>query len=175
MVFHPEHNLVEYLLSPALLDKKVTEKAQSVAKDLIKKLGLTGILAVELFLTKEGEILVNEIAPRPHNSGHQSIEGNMISQYDAHLRAILDLPLGKGSTKITSAMVNILGSEGYTGEAKYEGIEKIMQIEGVQVHLYGKKITKPFRKMGHVTICDPDIIRLREKIETVKNTLKVIA
>ena len=175
MVSHPEHNLVEYLLSPALLDKSVEERAKTVAVDVIKKLEMVGILAVEMFLTKENEILVNEIAPRPHNSGHQSIEGNFVSQYDQHLRAILNLPLGETTTKISSAMVNILGEDGFTGNAKYEGMDEVMKIAGASVHLYGKKLTKPFRKMGHVTITDPSLSSLKRKIDLVKSTLKVKA
>jgi 5-(carboxyamino)imidazole ribonucleotide synthase len=175
MVFHPEHNLVEYLLSPALLDKAVEERAKTVAVDVIKKLEMVGILAVEMFLTKKNEILVNEIAPRPHNSGHQSIEGNFVSQYDQHLRAILNLPLGETTTKISSAMVNILGEDGFTGNAKYEGMDEVMKIAGASVHLYGKKLTKPFRKMGHVTITDPSLSSLKRKIDLVKSTLKVKA
>ena len=175
MVFHPEHNLVEYLLSPAIIEKSEEEKAKKVAIDIIQKLEMVGILAVEMFLTKENEIVVNEIAPRPHNSGHQSIEGNFVSQYDQHLRAILNLPLGNTSTKISSAMVNILGEDGFTGDAKYEGMEEVMRISGAAVHLYGKKLTKPFRKMGHVTITDPSLTSLKRKIEKVKSTLKVKA
>jgi 5-(carboxyamino)imidazole ribonucleotide synthase len=175
MVFHPEHNLVEYLLSPAVINKEQKEKAIRVAKDVIEKLGMVGILAVEMFLTKEDEILVNEVAPRPHNSGHQSIEGNFTSQYDQHLRAILDLPLGNTDIKIASAMVNLLGEDGYTGEAQYEGMQEIMRINGVHVHLYGKATTKPFRKMGHVTITDPNLESLRNKIHQVKELIKVKA
>jgi 5-(carboxyamino)imidazole ribonucleotide synthase len=175
MVFHPEHNLVEYLLSPAIIDKVEEEKAKQVAIEIIKKLELVGILAVEMFLTTDNEILVNEIAPRPHNSGHQSIEGNFVSQYDQHLRAILNLPLGDTRTKISSAMVNVLGEDGFTGDAKYEGMDEVMKISGASVHLYGKKITKPFRKMGHVTITDPSLTSLKRKIEIVKSTLKVKA
>ncbi len=175
MVFHPEHNLVEYLLSPALLSPEIEQNAQEIAKNIIEKLKMTGILAVEMFLTNDNEILVNEIAPRPHNSGHQSIEGNFTSQYDQMLRAILDLPLGNCDTKISSAMVNVLGEDGFTGDAQYEGMEEVLKIKGVHVHLYGKKVTKPFRKMGHVTITDPSLISLRKKIDIVKNTLKVKA
>lgn len=175
MVFHPEHNLVEYLLSPAIIDKEEAEKAKEVAVDIIQKLEMVGILAVEMFLTKDNEILVNEIAPRPHNSGHQSIEGNFVSQYDQHLRAILNLPLGDTATKISSAMVNVLGEDGFTGDAKYVGMDEVMKISGATVHLYGKKITKPFRKMGHVTITDPSLTSLKKKIDKVKTTLKVKA
>ena len=175
MVFHPEHNLVEYLLSPAMCTKEENEQAIGVAKDVIQKMDMVGLLAVEMFLDKDGKILVNEVAPRPHNSGHQSIEGNFTSQYDQHLRSILNLPLGDTAIKSTSAMVNLLGEDGHTGLAKYEGLHEVLALSGVQVHLYGKKITKPFRKMGHVTISDPEINRLKEKIQIIKNKLKVIA
>ena len=136
---------------------------------------MTGLLAVEMFVTKEGEVLVNEVAPRPHNSGHQTIEANMTSQYEQHLRSILGLPLGDTSTILPSAMVNLLGEPGYEGEAKYEGFEEVTALSGVHVHLYGKRITKPFRKMGHVTIVDKDVDSLKKKAEFVKQTLKVIA
>lgn len=175
LVFHPEANLVEYLFSPADISKDVEALAGKIAIEIANKLGLVGILAVEMFVTGEEEILVNEIAPRTHNSGHQSIEGNQTSQFEQHLRAILNLPLGSTEIIIPSAMVNLLGEDGYTGTAKYEGIEKVLAMEGVHVHLYGKKITKPFRKMGHVTITDHDQKRLREKAELVKSTLKVKA
>lgn len=175
MVFHPVANLVEYQLAPAMIDAGFAEKATQIAENLIEKLGMVGLLAVEMFLTKEGKILVNEIAPRPHNSGHQSIEGNFTSQFQQHLRAILNLPLGDTRTKITAAMVNLLGEEGYSGEAKYQGLEEIMAIPGVYVHLYGKKITRPFRKMGHVSLTDTDIQHLKRNMDIVKKTLKVIS
>ena len=131
--------------------------------------------AKEMFLTKEGDILVNEIAPRPHNSGHQTIEGNITSQYQQHLRSILNLPLGDTSIVKPSAMVNILGAENHTGNAKPIGLEEVLKEEGVYPHFYGKKITKPFRKMGHCTILDDDIERLKEKTIFVKEKLTVIA
>ena len=175
MVFHPVHNLVEYLFSPADLKPDVARQADRIARNIIEKLSMTGILAVEMFVTQTGEVLVNEIAPRPHNSGHQTIEANMTSQYEQHLRAILNLPLGDTSTLLPSAMVNLLGEPGYSGPAQYQGFEEVIQTPGVFVHLYGKKVTKPFRKMGHVTIVDRDITSLRKKAEFVKTTLKVIA
>jgi len=128
-----------------------------------------------LFLTKDGDILVNEVAPRPHNSGHQTINANYTSQYEQHLRAILNLPLGSTSIKQASAMVNILGEEGYTGTVKYIGLDEAMRIEGVNVFLYGKKLTKPHRKMGHITIVDDSIDSLKEKVDKVKELIKVIA
>ncbi|HCM74778.1 MAG TPA: 5-(carboxyamino)imidazole ribonucleotide synthase [Cytophagales bacterium] len=175
MVFHPEKNLVEYLFSPAQISEEIQKKADVIARNVIDRLGLVGILAVEMFVTKEGDVLVNEVAPRPHNSGHQTIEANETSQYQQHLRAILNQPLGSTRLRSASAMVNLLGEDGFTGEAMYEGMQKALAIEGVHVHLYGKKITKPFRKMGHVTIVDNDMESLRKKANFVKDNLKVKA
>lgn len=175
LVFHPEYNLVDYLLAPARLSPELEKKAQDIAKKTTEALGIVGILAVELFQTQDDEFLVNEVAPRPHNSGHQSINANFTSQYEQHLRAILNLPLGSTATKRTSAMVNLLGEEGYTGSAIYEGLNDILKIEGVSLFLYGKKITKPHRKMGHITIIDDNVDRLIEKVERVKQTIKVKA
>jgi len=174
MVFHPEANLVEYLFSPAQISKKVAEKADAIARQLIHELNMVGLLAVEMFVTRRGEVLVNEIAPRPHNSGHQTLEANVTSQYEQHLRAILNLPLGDTSIIHPSAMVNLLGAEGYSGLAKYNGLEKVLGMPGVHVHLYGKKLTKPFRKMGHVTIVDADMDSLKKKAKFVKDNLTVI-
>ncbi len=134
---------------------------------------MVGLLAVEMFVTKDQKILVNEIAPRPHNSGHQTIEANRTSQYQQHLRAILNLPLGDTSIINPSAMVNLLGEEGFSGEAKYNGMEEVLKLSGVYVHLYGKKLTKPFRKMGHVTIVDDNTESLKKKVNFVKQTLKI--
>lgn len=175
LVYHPAYNLVDYLLSPAQVDPEVEKKAIEVAKQVITALDMVGILAVELFLTTSGEILVNEVAPRPHNSGHQTIHANHTSQYEQHLRSILNLPLGDTGIKIPSAMVNLIGEEGFEGLAIYEGIEKLLEIPGVNLVLYGKKLTKPHRKMGHVTITDENIDRLKEKVELVKKTIKIIA
>jgi 5-(carboxyamino)imidazole ribonucleotide synthase len=175
MVFHPEQNLVEYLFAPAMLPGNVLQEADRLARKTIRALNLTGLLAVEMFVTKDDEVLINEIAPRPHNSGHHTIDANITSQYAQHLRAILGLPLGNTGTLVPSAMINLLGEPGYTGPARYEGIEEVMKIKGAYIHLYGKKITKPFRKMGHVTIIDHDLDSLKKKATFVKNTLKVIA
>lgn len=175
MAFHPERNLVEYLFAPAQLPKEVTDDADMLARKTIHALGLTGLLAVEMFVTRDGKVLINEIAPRPHNSGHQTIEANVTSQYEQHLRAILNLPLGDTSIVQPSAMVNLLGEPGFNGPAKYQGMEEILKVKGVHLHLYGKRITKPFRKMGHVTITDTDMDSLKKKATFVKETLKVIA
>lgn len=175
MVFHPVHNLVEYLFAPADISLEIADKADALARTVIHELDMVGLLAVEMFVTKQGDVLVNEIAPRPHNSGHHTIEANTTSQYEQHLRAILNLPLGDTSQLTPGAMVNLLGEPGYTGVAQYAGFEKVMAVPGVHVHLYGKRITKPFRKMGHVTIVDNDLESLRKKADFVKQTLKVIA
>ncbi len=175
MVFHPEANMVEYLFSPANISPEIEQEAQQIAKMVIEKLDMIGLLAVEMFVTKDGQVLVNEVAPRPHNSGHQTIEANFTSQYEQHLRAIFNLPLGNTENLLPSAMVNLLGEEGFTGEALYEGLEEVMAKKGVHVHLYGKKTTKPFRKMGHVTVRDTDVANLKTTVDFVKNTLKVKA
>ena len=175
MVFHPVQNLVEYLFAPAQLSNALKDQADAIAKNIIQKLNMVGLLAVEMFVTKDGQVLVNEIAPRPHNSGHQTIEANITSQYEQHLRAILGLPLGNTGLITSSAMVNLLGEPGYNGLARYEGFEDVIKIAGVHVHLYGKKYTKPYRKMGHVTIVDADLDSLKKKANFVKQTLKVIA
>lgn len=173
MIFHSEKNLVEYLFAPAEINSSIQKKADTIARKVIERLDMIGILAVEMFVTKNGEVLVNEVAPRPHNSGHQTIEANETSQYEQHLRAILNQPLGSTQMRSNSAMVNLLGEDGHTGEAKYEGLEAVLAQEGVHVHLYGKKITKPFRKMGHVTIVDKDKESLKKKAKFVKDNLKV--
>lgn len=175
MVFHPVHNLVEYLFAPADVSESVIAQANEIASNVITKLNMVGLLAVEMFVTRDGHVLVNEIAPRPHNSGHQTIEANITSQYEQHLRAILNWPLGDTSMVMPSAMVNLLGEDGFSGNAHYQGFEEIAKLSGVHVHLYGKKITKPYRKMGHVTIVDNDVDRLKKKAQFVKQILKVIS
>ena len=175
MEFNAEANLVEFLISPSTYPDDLEHKAEEIAKNVALALNITGILAVEMFITKNGDILVNELAPRPHNSGHQTIEGNFVSQFEQHLRAIYNLPLGDTRSRSNAVMINLLGEKGHEGVAVYEGLEKIMAIEGVYVHLYGKKYTKPFRKMGHVTIVDQNREQAIEKANLVKDTLKVIS
>jgi len=175
MEFNPEANLVEFLCSPARLDVEITDKALALAEEVISKLQITGILAIEMFVTKQGDILVNEIAPRPHNSGHQTIEGNITSQFAQHLRAILGLPLGDTSIIKPSVMINLLGEKGYEGEALYHGIGDVMDMSGVYIHLYGKKVTKPMRKMGHVTVTDSRQTDAIEKAKIVQQKIKVIS
>ena len=175
MEFNAEANLVEFLISPSTYPDDLQLKAEEIAKKVALALNITGILAVEMFITKNGDILVNELAPRPHNSGHQTIEGNFVSQFEQHLRAIYNLPLGDTRSRSNAVMINLLGEKGHEGVAVYEGLEKIMALDGVYVHLYGKKYTKPFRKMGHVTIIDQNREQAIEKANLVKNTLKVIS
>jgi 5-(carboxyamino)imidazole ribonucleotide synthase len=171
--FHPHHNLVEFLHTPAEISSEVDARAKDIATGIITKLDMVGLLAVEMFVTRNGQVLVNEIAPRTHNSGHQTIESCTTSQFNQHLRAILGLPLGDTSLVTPATMVNLLGEEGHTGPARYEGLEEVIALKGVYVHLYGKAITKPFRKMGHVTITGSDKESLAEKAKFVKETLKV--
>jgi 5-(carboxyamino)imidazole ribonucleotide synthase len=174
MVFEPVQNLVEYLFAPANISATAAQKATAIAEKIVEKLGIVGILAVEMFLLPDGEILVNEVAPRPHNSGHHTIEANFTSQYQQHLRAILNLPLGDTSTRTPAAMLNVLGAAGYEGKAYYEGLHTVLAVSGVYVHLYGKSTTKPFRKMGHVTIVGEDLTAIEEKTAIVKQNLRVI-
>jgi 5-(carboxyamino)imidazole ribonucleotide synthase len=175
MEFHPEANQVEYVICPARIDEEVAVKARAIALNVSEKFNHVGLLAVEMFQTLDDRILVNEVAPRPHNSGHHSIEASYTSQFENHLRAILDLPLGDCESKTAGIMVNLVGAEGFSGNVIYENIEKIMAINGVTPHIYGKKQTRPFRKMGHVTIVNKDMKEARRIAEVVKNSIRVIS
>lgn len=175
MEFHPEANQVEYVICPARIPEAIAQKAIDVALQTSKAYNHVGLLAVEMFLTQDNQILINEVAPRPHNSGHQTIEASYTSQFEQHLRAILNLPLGSTDNKTAGVMVNLVGAENHEGQVVYENIEEIMQAQGVTPHIYGKKETRPFRKMGHVTIVNKDVNTAREIAETVKNTIKVIS
>ncbi|MBT8262914.1 MAG: 5-(carboxyamino)imidazole ribonucleotide synthase [Bacteroidia bacterium] len=175
MEFHPEANQVEYVLCPARIDEEVAKKAREIAEKVSIAYGHVGLLAVEMFQTNDDDILVNEVAPRPHNSGHYSIEASYTNQFEQHLRAILDLPLGKTDSKVGGIMVNLVGAEGFTGDVVYENIEQIMAMDGVTPHIYGKKHTRPFRKMGHVTIVNKNLAEARKIAEAVKNSIKVIS
>ncbi|MCO4291591.1 5-(carboxyamino)imidazole ribonucleotide synthase [Solitalea sp. MAHUQ-68] len=175
MEFDPKANLVELLFTPAKIDEQIELKAKEIATDVVEKLKIVGLLAVEMFVTKTGQVLVNELAPRPHNSGHHTIEACITSQYEQHLRAILNLPLGSTELRRPAVMVNLLGEDDFVGEAKYIGINEISKLDGVYLHLYGKKITKPFRKMGHVTIIDHNLDNAFEKAKIVKDTFKIQA
>lgn len=175
MEFHPEANQVEYVICPARIDDKVAEKARAIALNVSEKFNHVGLLAVEMFQTEDDEILINEVAPRPHNSGHYSIEASYTSQFENHLRAILNLPLGNTDSKVAGIMVNLVGEKGFSGNVIYKNIEKILGWDGVTPHIYGKKQTRPFRKMGHVTIINENISEARRIAEDVKNTIRVIS
>lgn len=175
MEFHPEANQVEYVLCPARIAETISDQARKIALQVAEAFGSIGLLAVELFLTKQGEIWVNEVAPRPHNSGHYSIEASYTSQFEQHLRAILDLPLGSTESKVAGVMVNLVGAEGYAGDVIYEHIEDVLSLQGVTPHIYGKRQTRPFRKMGHITITHPNIEQARSLAQKVKETIKVIS
>lgn len=173
MAFDPEANLVEKLLCPAAITPAQTETAITTAAKLIELLGMSGLLAVEFFIDKKGDVILNEIAPRPHNSGHHTIESMVTSQFEQHLRAILNLPLGSTQQIMPAVMINLLGEQNHSGAVYYEGIDACMAIEGVNIHLYGKKTTQPSRKMGHVTIISDTLTSAIEKADKVKNILKV--
>ena len=175
MEFHPEANQVEYVLCPARLAKHITKKAEDLALKVSEAFEHVGLLAVEMFQTEDDEVLVNEVAPRPHNSGHYSIEGSYTCQFEQHLRAILGLPLGNTESKAAGVMVNLVGAEGYKGSVVYKNMEQILNFDGVTPHIYGKKETRPFRKMGHVTIVNDDIEKAREVAEEVKGMIEVVS
>lgn len=175
MEFNPEANLVEFLFSPASVTPAIEQQANEIAHRLVEALGFVGLLAIEFFVTKSGEVLVNEIAPRPHNSGHHTIEACGTSQYEQHLRSILDLPLGDTSLIQPAVMVNLLGEKGFSGPVKYDGMREVMAMPGVYVHLYGKSTTKPFRKMGHVTVANNDLEQAKINARTVLSTIRVVS
>ncbi|MDB9755217.1 5-(carboxyamino)imidazole ribonucleotide synthase [Winogradskyella sp.] len=175
MEFHPEANQVEYVICPARIPDNIAKKAEIVALKTAAAFKHVGVLAVEMFQTETDDIIVNEVAPRPHNSGHYSIEGSYTSQFEQHLRCVLGLPLGNTESKVAGVMVNLVGAENHTGNVRYKNIETILAMDGVTPHIYGKKQTRPFRKMGHVTIVNKDITVAREVAEKVKQTIKVIS
>ncbi len=174
MEFNPVANLVEFLRAPACISSETAQKAKNLAEKIIERLNMVGILAVEMFILKNGSLWVNEMAPRPHNSGHHTIEACMTSQFDQHLRAILDLPLGDASTRVPSVMMNVLGEAGYTGKARYIGFQEVLAHSGVFVHLYGKDQTKPMRKMGHITLLDFEG-GAYENAQIIQKSIKVIS
>lgn len=175
MEFNPEANLVEFLFSPAAVDYDTEQRACALAHRLVESMDFVGLLAVEMFLDKEGNILVNEIAPRPHNSGHHTIEACITSQYEQMMRAILNLPLGDTALTRPAVMINLLGEKGFSGPVHYRGLEEVMKWSGVYVHLYGKADTKPFRKMGHVTVCNNNLNEAKTTARKVMETVKVEA
>jgi 5-(carboxyamino)imidazole ribonucleotide synthase len=175
MEFNPKANLVEKLICPAMLPVEIEKAAEDIAKKIITELNLCGILAVEMFIDKNKKIWVNETAPRTHNSGHHTIESAITSQFEQQLRAIFNLPLGSTHLKLPAVMINLLGEPGFEGKVKYEGLTECMAIEGVKIHLYGKKLTKPFRKMGHVTVLAPTIDEAKSKADSVRQKMKVVS
>lgn len=176
MDFHPEANLVEFLLCPARISPLVEAEAEALAERVIRAFDVCGLLAVEMFWTKDGDLLVNEVAPRPHNSGHHTIDSAHSSQFEQHLRGICNLPLGSTNAKTPVAiMLNLLGEPGQKGPVQYEGVEACLALEGVNIHLYGKAQTTPFRKMGHVSITADTVADAMKKANFVKENLKVCA
>lgn len=173
MEFHPTANQVEYVISPSSISERLKVQAQALAEEVADAYKLCGILAVEMFLTKEGEILVNEVAPRTHNSGHLTIESNYTSQFEQHLRAILNLPLGSTAIKAAGVMANLVGEEGHTGDVVYDGYRDLLDLDGVNIHIYGKKETRPFRKMGHVTVIHKDVAEARRLAGLAKEKINV--
>ena len=175
LVFNPEANLVDYLVSPARIDVQLEAKAREIAETLILKLDMVGLLAVELFVTSTGEVLINEMAPRPHNSGHHTIEACFSSQYDQHLRSILNWPLGSTVLRCAAAMINLLGEKDHNGPVHYAGLEDAIGETGVFPHMYGKALTKPYRKMGHVTVLDNNTDDALAKAQRVKEMIRVLS
>ncbi|MCL0063805.1 5-(carboxyamino)imidazole ribonucleotide synthase [Dehalococcoidia bacterium] len=175
MVFDEAANICDYVLAPAMVEQKIQDESRQIAVAVVESLGGTGIFGIEMFLDKAGNVLVNEIAPRPHNSGHYTIEACVTSQFEQHIRAIMGLPLGSTELLTPAVMINILGGEGYEGPATFRGIRETLQIPGAALHLYGKKITRPFRKMGHVTVVDKDIENALEKAQRIKTFLRVVS
>ena len=174
MEFNPTANLVEFLSCPANVNDQIAQTATDLAINVITAMDLKGILAVEMFLDQSGNVLINEVAPRPHNSGHHSIESVVTSQYQQHLRAVLNFPLGSTELKIPAIMLNILGAPGHQGPVRYEGLKECMAVEGMKLHIYGKRETRPFRKMGHATVIDQSLESAREKAKFVQRTLRVV-
>jgi 5-(carboxyamino)imidazole ribonucleotide synthase len=173
MELNPDANLVERLICPSSLPEAVQAESAEMARRVINALEVVGILAVEMFVDEQGRVWVNESAPRPHNSGHHTIESVVTSQFEQLLRAIFNFSPGSTHIKLPSVMINLLGEPGYAGPVKYEGLTESMKVDGVKVHLYGKKETRPFRKMGHVTVVAPSVEEARRRADIIKNLLKV--
>ncbi len=174
MIFDAVYNLLDYQLSPALMEEKILWKAEAIARKVVQGLASPGLFAIELFIDQNEEVWVNETAPRVHNSGHHTIEANYSSQYDMLLRILLDYPFGNTDAILPSAIVNIIGSKGHSGDVFYEGLDEVLKMDNVFVHLYGKKQTQPGRKMGHVTIMSKEYQDLTHKANKIKHTLKAI-
>lgn len=175
MVFDPVSNLVNTLFSPAKIDEAIEKNAREIALQAVETMNGVGLFAVELFLTPEKKIYINEIAPRPHNSGHHTIEACYTSQYEQLLRVLLDLPLGSTDLLCPAVMVNVVGDDSFTGEYRLAGVEELLAIPGVYIHMYNKKISKPNRKLGHITILDPDLEIALSKADLVKKAFSIVA
>lgn len=173
MDFNKESNQVEYVVCPAQVNREIKDLANALAMKVSKSFKHVGLLAIEMFLTKDNKILINEVAPRPHNSAHYSIEACENSQFQQHINSILDLKLGSCKSNNNAIMVNLVGEKGYSGPVFYQGIEKAMEQSNVSVHIYGKSNTKPNRKMGHVTVTDENLKNGLKKAKSVKNLIKV--
>ena len=173
MEFEPKANLVEFLFCPSEVSENIKSQTREIAAALIEDFDICGLLAVEFFLTTSNEILINEVAPRPHNSGHHTINANITSQFEQHLRGVLNLPLGDTNLIQPAVMINLLGAENYQGPVKYEGVKNIMKESGVHLHLYGKKETRPFRKMGHATIVHSDLEKAKDIARKIKGIFKI--
>lgn len=171
----PSAYLVDYLIGPAKIEAELQKQAQEIGHALVEALDIQGMLAIELFVSKSGRLLINECSPRPHNSGHQTIEGSYTSQYEQHLRGIMSLPLGSCETKVPAGMVNLLGDLSANGKVRYEGLTECLSIPGVKLHIYGKKQVKPLRKMGHITVLDQNYEELLRKIQIVKDKVRVLS
>jgi len=173
--FNPEANLVEFLFSPAKISQETEKQAQGIAKTIIEKLKMVGLLAVEFFVLEDGSLIVNEMAPRTHNSGHHTMECNYTSQFEQHYRSVMNFPLGSTEIIQPGVMINLLGDKNHTGTPVYKGINEVMKQQGVYVHLYGKTETKPFRKMGHITVVNPDLDKAIANAREVAKSVKVVA
>lgn len=174
-VFNPKYNLLDYLITPARIGEDVKEKAKNIALNLVDTFGKPGIYAVELFLNRNGEIWVNEVAPRVHNSGHSTIESVYSSQFDMMLRVLMNWHLGSTKLKCKSGMLNLIGEPNHEGKSKIDGLENSLNISGFNLHWYGKEITKPGRKMGHITFIGDDFEQIVSDIEKVKKEIKIIS
>jgi 5-(carboxyamino)imidazole ribonucleotide synthase len=172
---HPEAHLLDFLSAPADISPQLEKNSREIAETLAHQIGVVGILAVEMFITKDEEILINEISPRPHNSGHHTIEANVTSQYEQHLRAIMGLPLGSTQMRTPSVMINLIGDKDFSGPVRFKGMEEVLKIPGVYLHLYGKELTKPHRKMGHITVIDENINKAKEKARWIKQNVQIFA
>ena len=168
-------NLVDKVICPAQISDELNNKVIKLALNTSRAFNHVGLLAIEIFLTNDDEILINEVAPRPHNSGHHTIECCVISQFEQHLRAILNLNLGNTSIKIPGVMINLVGEENYFGRAVYHNIEKILNIAGASIHIYGKNETKPNRKMGHITVVNKNLSKAKELANSIRKSIKVIS